>query len=284
MNADDKLAKRPLGNKMGRGLDALMKTSADRDYITCPIDSVIPTEDQPRKSFDEKKLAELAESIKENGLIQPIIVKREGTKYRIIAGERRYRASIIAGLTEIKAVIYKGEKDYQIALIENLQREDLNPIEVAEGYNELIKKHRYTQAELADKIGKSRPEISNSLRLLALSDKIKKLLIEGFVTVGQVRPLIGLETDVQDKFVIEILRKKLSARAVEKLVRDGLKEDVKKDVVKVPLFEEMEKSLSEYIPAKIKIKQSRKKSILTLEFSSEDNFSEIVEYLKKFEN
>lgn len=284
MNNDDRLAKRPLGNKMGRGLDALMKTSADKDYITCPIDSIIPTEDQPRKSFDEKKLAELAESIKENGLIQPIIVRREGSKYRIIAGERRYRASIIAGLNEIKAVIYKGEKDYQIALIENLQREDLNPIEIAEGYNELIKKHSYTQAELADKIGKSRPEISNSLRLLGLSDKIKKLLIEGFVTVGQVRPLIALDIDLQDKFVIEILRKKLSARAVEKLVREGLKEDTKKEKPKYPQFEEMEKNLSESIPAKIKIKRNKKKSVLTLEFNSEDNFSEIIEYLKNFGN
>ena len=142
-----------------------------------PLESVIPNENQPRKRFDEQRLKELSESIKQYGIIQPIVVKKEGSKYRIVAGERRFRAAKMAGLKELKAILFKGEEDYQISLIENLQREDLNPIEVAEAYTELIKRFSYTQQELSEKVGKSRSEISNTMRLLNLTGKIQDLEI-----------------------------------------------------------------------------------------------------------
>ncbi|HOB72441.1 MAG TPA: ParB/RepB/Spo0J family partition protein, partial [bacterium] len=165
--------------KLGKGLNALIKSSPENDYMVLSIDSIITNKDQPRKRFDEQRLTELAASIKQYGIIQPIVVKKEGAKYRIVAGERRYRAAKMAGLTEIKAILFKGEEDYQISLIENLQREDLNPIEVAEAYTELIKRFSYTQQELSEKVGKSRSEISNCMRLLNLTGKIQDLVRNG---------------------------------------------------------------------------------------------------------
>ena len=148
--------------KLGKGLDALIKPAHTSEYMLVSIEDVIPNKNQPRKKFDEQKLKELSDSIKQYGIIQPIVVKKEGKQFKIVAGERRYRAAKMAGFKDLKVILFKGEEDYQVSLIENLQREDLNPIEVAEAYRELIKRFDYTQSELSKKVGKSRSEISHN--------------------------------------------------------------------------------------------------------------------------
>src|SRR5690606_1303062 len=174
---------------LGKGLGALIseaKTSPDEKegVLELGINEIEPNSNQPRKSFDEKALIQLSESIKEHGIIQPIIVKKEGDIYRIVAGERRWRAARLLGLKKIPAIVrdFSNKQVMEIALIENIQREDLNPIEEAEAYERLIVEHNMTQEQISNSIGKSRPAIANSLRLLTLSDNIKKFLISGQIT------------------------------------------------------------------------------------------------------
>lgn len=268
--------------KLGRGLDELLPTSAGKPILTLRIDQILPSAKQPRAYFDDEKLKELALSIKEHGLIQPIVVKKEGSRYRIIAGERRYRAAKIAGLKELPAVLYQGEKDYLIALTENLQRENLNPLEVAEAYGELMKRNGYTQQQLADQVGKSRPEISNYLRLLSLSDRVKKLLATGAVSVGQVRPLTVLPAGEQDPLVERIVAEELSARQVEALTRRSpatapAKEEKERDDAFAPLETELFRKLQ--IP--VRIKRRMRKIVVMFEFIKMKDFQNFINELKK---
>ncbi len=265
--------------KLGKGLNALIKTVPENDYITVPINVVVPTIDQPRKNFDEQKLTELANSIKQYGIIQPIVVKKEGSKYRIIAGERRFRAAKIAGLKELKVLMFKGEEDYQISLIENLQREDLNPIEVAEAYAELIKRFDYTQQQLAEKVGKSRSEISNCMRLLNLSGKIQDLVRNGTISVGQARPLAVLEKDEQELILNRIIENNLTARQVEKMAKS-------KTIDEPPApknenrFMKMEKEIAFSLGAKVKVKSKSSGISVTLDFSSKSDFERFYRQIK----
>jgi len=189
-----------------------------------PIDSVFPDPDQPRKEFDEESLRELAESINEHGLVQPITVKPiENGKYQIITGERRWRACKIAGLSTIKAIVLEGEiseaEKLELQLIENLHREDLDPVEEAETYQKLIDKFGYTHEELARRIGKSREYVTNKLRLLRLPDNIKKSLQKGEITEGHARALISLNKDKQDEILEKILSEGLNVRQTEELIK-----------------------------------------------------------------
>lgn len=267
--------------KLGRGLDELLPTSAGKPILTLRIDQILPSAKQPRAYFDDEKLKELALSIKEHGLIQPIVVKKEGVKYRIIAGERRYRAAKIAGLKELPVVLYQGEKDYLIALTENLQRENLNPLEVAEAYGELMKRNAYTQQQLADQIGKSRPEISNYLRLLSLSDRIKKLLAAGTVSVGQVRPLTVLPAGEQDQLIERIVTEELSARQVETLTRRRPVESVKAEKEKDEGFAPLETELFRKLQIPVRIKRRMRKIVVMFEFIKMKDFQAFINDLKK---
>lgn len=267
--------------KLGRGLDELLPTSAGKPILTLRIDQILPSAKQPRAYFDDEKLKELAISIKEHGLIQPIVVKKEGAKYRIIAGERRYRAAKIAGLKELPVVLYQGEKDYLIALTENLQRENLNPLEVAEAYGELMKRNAYTQQQLADQIGKSRPEISNYLRLLSLSDRIKKLLAAGTVSVGQVRPLTVLSAGEQDQLIERIVTEELSARQVETLTRRRPVESVKAEKEKDEGFAPLETELFRKLQIPVRIKRRMRKIVVMFEFIKMKDFQAFINDLKK---
>ena len=206
-------------NRLGRGLDALVDSSSDKDLFQCPLEKIQVNEKQPRKYFDEQRLKELADSIRQYGIIQPIVLKKDGGYYRIIAGERRYRAAKMIGMKEIKAVLFHGEEEYQVSLIENLQREDLNPIEVAEAYAELTSRYDYTQQQLAEKVGKSRSEVANHMRLLNLSETLLDFVRQGKLSMGQVRPLTVLPENRQIEMAEQILNEKLSARAVEKMTR-----------------------------------------------------------------
>lgn len=268
--------------KLGKGLDALIKSAPESDYMVLPIDLIIPNENQPRKKFDEQRLQELSDSIKQYGIIQPILVKKEGAKYRIVAGERRYRAAKMAGLTEMRAILFKGEEDYQVSLIENLQREDLNPIEVAEAYTELIKRFSYTQQELSEKVGKSRSEISNCMRLLNLTGKIQDLVRNSTISVGQARPLAVLDKSEQELFLDRIINDKLTARQVEKLVSSitsGGKEKEKKD--EEPYWTDEEKELGKSINAKVSVKAKGRGVSVTIEFKSADEFDIFRKMIKK---
>lgn len=264
---------------MGKGLDALLKT--DSDQMTLPVSSIKPNEEQPRKRFDEKRLAELAESIKQYGIIQPILVKKEGAIYRIVAGERRFRAAQIAGLTKVPVTIFKGEEEYQVSLIENLQREDLNPIEIAEAYNELMERFKYTQDELSKKVGKSRSEVSNSMRLLNLCEKVKDLVRRGELSTGQVRPLAVLSHDEQELILERILNEKLTARQVEKIASA---KPAKKKAKKADTSEIWQKKAAEIASgtkAKVILKPKKRGVSVTLNFASVEDFETFSASLKR---
>lgn len=179
---------------LGKGLDALIPEtdSTDNSIIKIKLNLIKPNENQPRRNFDEEKIVQLADSIKEHGIIQPLVLKKENDLYTIVAGERRWRASKILGLDEVPAIIMDlSEKDIlEVSLIENIQREDLNPIEEANAYKELINRFNFTQEDLAKRIGKSRVAITNTLRLLNLDERVQDYIIEGIISEGHGRALL----------------------------------------------------------------------------------------------
>ncbi len=264
----------------GRGIDKLIPTSSS-DPVTLPILSIKPNEEQPRKRFDEKRLAELAESIKQYGIIQPILVKKEGDFYRIVAGERRFRAAQMAGLKQVPVTIFKGEEEYQVSLIENLQREDLNPIEIAEAYDELMKRFGYTQDELSKKVGKSRSEVSNSMRLLNLCEKVKDLVRCGELSTGQVRPLAVLKHDEQELLLERILNEKLTARQVEKIAaaKPAKKKAKKSDTSEI--WQKKAAEIASGTKAKVIIKPKKRGVSVTLNFASVEDFEKFSAALKR---
>lgn len=264
----------------GRGIDKLIPTSSS-DPVTLPILSIKPNEEQPRKRFDEKRLAELAESIKQYGIIQPILVKKEGDFYRIVAGERRFRAAQMAGLKQVPVTIFKGEEEYQVSLIENLQREDLNPIEIAEAYDELMKRFGYTQDELSKKVGKSRSEVSNSMRLLNLCEKVKDLVRCGELSTGQVRPLAVLKHDEQELLLERILNEKLTARQVEKIAaaKPAKKKAKKSDTSEI--WQKKAAEIASGTKAKVILKPKKRGVSVTLNFASVEDFEKFSDALKR---
>jgi ParB family chromosome partitioning protein len=218
---------------LGRGLGALIPTAAepltqasqDSSPRDVAVDRITPSPFQPRRSFDEVKLEELAASIRNQGIIQPLVVRPQGEGFELIAGERRWRAAMRAGLSRVPVVI-RNASDHealQLALVENLQREDLNPIEEASGYRRLQEEFHWSQEEMADKVGKSRPAIANSLRLLTLPTEVQQELTAGNLPAGQARALLGLHTE---PLIIsacrEVIAKGLSTRETEKMVRNLL--------------------------------------------------------------
>ena len=233
---------------LGKGLSALfaeteedygeiMETVAEsggKGVSELNIEDVYPNPDQPRKVFDQTALEELADSIKKHGVIMPIVVNKTGLRYMIIAGERRYRASKLAGKTTIPAVVksYSDREVKEISLIENLQREDLNPIEAAVAMRQLMEEFHLTQEELSDRIGKSRSAIANTLRLLTLSDKVISLVSENKISAGHARALVTLPREEQEKVADRIVKDGISVRDVEKAVKDYFDPPEKKNVKK----------------------------------------------------
>jgi ParB family chromosome partitioning protein len=215
---------------LGRGLSALIPSASEpqTDKHAEPIsfevavDRITPSPFQPRRSFDEGKIEELAASIRNQGIIQPLVVRPRGSDYELIAGERRWRAAIKAGLSRVPVVVRRANdhEALQLALVENLQREDLNPIEEAAGYRRLQEDFRWSQEEMAEKVGKSRPAIANALRLLALPAEVQQELSAGNLPVGQARALLGLHTEPLILSACrEVIAKGLSTRETEKMVR-----------------------------------------------------------------
>ena len=274
------MLQRKIGGKVleGRGVHQLIP---DSDPVTLPISSIQPNEEQPRKRFDEKRLAELAESIKQYGVIQPILVKKEGNFYRIVAGERRFRAAQMAGLTQVPVTIFKGEEEYQVSLIENLQREDLNPIEIAEAYDELMKRFGYTQDELSKKVGKSRSEVSNCMRLLNLCEKVKDLVRCGELSTGQVRPLAALKHDEQELLLERIMKDKLTARQVEKIASVKPAGKKTKKAEQSEMWRKKAAEIASGTHAKVVLKPRKRGISVTLDFASVEDFENFSASLKR---
>ena len=271
---------------LGNGLDALFEdnTSDVSSAQTLRISDIEPNRDQPRKSFDDDGIAALADSIKQHGLLQPLLVRPYGNSYQIVAGERRWRAARMLGLSEVPVQIREltDSETMQIALIENLQRENLNPIEEAKGYSELIEQYDMTQEEVAKTVGRSRSAVANAMRLLALPDEILTMLENGDITVGHGKALLAFDDEEK---MLEAAKKaadgKLNVRALEKLAQQGEAEK-KKPVTDERInsyFMEMEISLNERLGRKVKVEYGKNKGALILEFYNEEDLSELAKKL-----
>ena len=273
-------------NRLGRGLSALIpdiSTEIDKkDIITIDLKNIYPNQDQPRRVFDEEKIKILSESIKNYGVLQPIVLKPDDKgKYMIIAGERRYRASKLARKSDIPAVI----KDImEIALIENLQREELNPIEEALAYRSLIKNYEVTQEEISEAVGKSRPHITNTLRLLNLPQKIMDMIDQGQITAGHGKALLRVnDENLQLELANKVIAEELSVRATEalakKICEDNIKEVPKKSKEKDVFIVDVEEKLRNIFGTKVNISKGKKKGKIEIEYYNEDDLNNIVSML-----
>ena len=275
---------------LGKGLNAIFIENDSEDNngsVTLKISEIEPNRSQPRKEFDEKALSELAESISKHGLLQPLLVRPLPLGgYQIVAGERRYRACRMAGITEVPVIIRElGDTEtMEIALIENLQREDLTPIEEALGYQVLIDEHGFSQEEVAQSVGKSRPAIANSLRLLKLPQSILDLVSDGKISAGHARALLTLEDEkLMQELAKEIIKKDLSVRQVEKICKQKPKPEKEEVPEKKPSFYSMvELALNESLGRKIKVSKNKGKQggILQIEFYSDEELTELSNKLK----
>ena len=281
-----------LGKGLGRGLDAIFATEnveivMDNDKIVeIGLDEIKKNPYQPRTYFNEEKLNELKESIEKNGLLQPIIVKKAVKGYYIIAGERRYRAFELLGRKEIPAIIKEmtDEEMMVFAVLENLQREDLSALEESESYKNLMDKMSLTQEELAKKLGKSRPYIANSLRLLKLPAEIKNKLEQGVISAAHARTLLSLKTKkAMEDVCTLVIERKMSVRELEEYVAKLLKpKEVKKPKAKDIFIEEQENILKKRLGTSVTIKQGRnKKGKIEIEFKDNDEFERIISLFKE---
>ena len=267
---------------LGRGLDALLpKENREQGLTLVSIHEIRPNTRQPRKDFDDDTIAELTASIKEKGIIQPIVVRQSGSGYEIIAGERRWRAAQRAGIVKVPVVI-KDATDMEaleLALIENLQREDLNPIEEASGYQHLIDVYGLTHEEVSVQIGKDRSTITNHLRLLKLSEEAKRALIEGEITAGHARALLGLESLADANLVLQAIRKKkLSVRTTESLIRNLSREKRSgiKPVSTDPYMERIADDLKGALSTQVRIIYNKGKGRIEIDFYSDDELERLV--------
>ncbi|MFP3810403.1 ParB/RepB/Spo0J family partition protein [Bacillus pumilus] len=273
---------------LGKGINALFNTvdSNEETVEEIKIKELRPNPYQPRKTFDEDALSDLKESIQQHGVLQPIIVRKSIKGYDIVAGERRFRAAQQAGLTTIPAIVREFSETLmrEIALLENLQREDLSPLEEAEAYASLLDHLSVTQEELAKRLGKSRPHIANHLRLLTLPDEVQKLIADGTLSMGHGRTLLSLKNKNKlAPLVKKIVDEGLNVRQVEKLVQQ-LNENVpretkKKEAPKDRVLKERESFLQNYFGTSVTIKKQKKKGKIEIEFLSNEDLERILELL-----
>ena len=264
------------------------ETGDDSKEKTIKISLIEPNSSQPRQHFDEEELNNLANSIKQHGIIEPIIVTPAGKYYEIIAGERRWRAARIAGLKEVPVIVreYTEMEKIEIALIENIQRSDLNPIEEALCYKKLIDNYNLTHDQLAEKVSKNRTTITNSLRLLNLCEDVQQMLIDGTITIGQARPLIAItDPEIQYETAKLVVDRKMSARETEKLVKKLLNVDPEKyaqvnSAEMKAIYNEIENNLKNVLGAKAKIvAKPGNKGKIEIEYHSNDELDRIINLL-----
>lgn len=280
---------------LGAGLGALLGEAAlednSTDFLFLPISKVETAPNQPRKQFDEVLLAELADSVAEHGIIQPLTVRKLASGYyQIIAGERRWRAARMAGLSEVPVRIIEADdrKAMELALVENLQRADLSPMEEAEGYRALMEEYSFTQEQVSERVGISRPSVGNALRLLALPESVKAFLEIGELTPGHARAILQVKGEgAQEEFASLIVREGLSVRKAETMAAKISKEaeKSKEKTKQAPKFEvdyiaEVEKQLTEGLGRRVKIVDGRKKGRLEIEYYGDDDMQTLIDVLR----
>ncbi len=274
------------GKGLGRGLEAIFaeEVPAQNAPVGIRLSDIEPNPRQPRTDFDPVALEELAQSIRENGIITPITLRKTGDTYQIIAGERRWRASRLAGLSEIPAIVLDVDEQtaYALALIENLQREDLNPMEEAEGYRRLTAELGLTQEQAAQRVGRSRPAVANALRLLTLPEKVAALLRDKQLSAGHARALLPLEREeVMLKAAESILTQQLSVRQTEALVKQLLKAPQDKPEKQPDIYvQDLERAMASLTGHKIIIQPGAKKGKITIEYYGNDDLEAVCNALK----
>ena len=276
-----------MGKKaLGKGLQALISSEAlgeEGEAIrNIALSKIKSNRYQPRKSFNEESLNELAESIKKHGVIQPIVVKAEGGNFEVIVGERRLRAAKIAGFSEIPAVVkeYRDDELLEIALIENIQREDLNPIEEAMAYKMILERQNITQEELSKRVGKSRSYIANMVRLLELPEDVKEGVSRGTISVGQAKALLGIKDQSKLLEMYRRIEKEgMSVREVEHAVRKNVSRGTFQSQKKEPFIEDFENRLREKLGTKVVINYKNGRGWINIEFYSNEDLERIIEYL-----
>ena len=280
---------------LGRGLNALIadnspaKEKTQKAEQTIDINKVEPNRKQPRKSFNEDSLIELSENIKQFGIIMPLLVKQREGYYEIIAGERRWRAAKMAGLTEVPVIIkdVSEQQIVEISLIENIQREDLNPIEEAQAYRRLLEEFHLKQDEVAERVNKSRTAVAKSMRLLKLDDRVQQMLIEDLISTGHARAILGItDNEKQYEFAQQVLDKKLSVREVEKEVKrlakesketSGTAEPVKLDPKLVAVLSEQEEKLKVILGTKVAIRaKDNERGKIEIEYYSSEGLNTLI--------
>ena len=282
-----------LGSR-GRGLEAVISQQVDsiqeKGVTEISIDKISPNREQPRRIFDETALEELAESMKQLGVIQTIVLAKDGDYYKIIVGERRWRAAKIAGLKKIPAIIKDLDETsaYEIALVENLQRENLNLIEEARGYRKLVDIFGLSQEEVAQKVGKSRPTVTNALRLLNLDERVQQFVLNNEITGGHARALLGIEDkDAQCQIAEKIIENGLSVRATEALVKNYNNQKPVNNDNRVNFdttgYKSIEKNLKELFGTKVKLNCKKNKGKIEIEYYSDADLERILELITKIE-
>lgn len=282
---------------LGKGLGALFEdvnidsteiegSEANKEDINfIEIDEIAPNESQPRKTFNKEKLEELARSIKTHGVIQPIVVRKQGSHYEVVAGERRWRAARIAGLSEVPCIVREltDEQNMLVAIIENVQREDLNPIEEARGIRAMIEDYELTQDEVAKALSKSRPYITNALRMLKLPDAVLDMVSAGKLSAGHARAILSAKEEEQTEIAKHVETKGLSVREAEKLSKKGLSFDRKKPgkhPTKNAAVKQIESELSSALGTKVNLSQNGNKGKIEIEYYSREELEGLIEALR----
>ena len=273
---------------LGKGLNALFTETAaesgSEPEASLSIASIVTNPDQPRKSFDETQLSELSDSIKQNGVLQPILVRKKGDKYEIVAGERRYQASKLAGLKEIPAIVrdIDDAEVFQLALIENLQRSDLTPIEEARGYRQLLDTKGLTQEGLAKILSKSRSAIANTLRLVDLPQEVQDMMEEGQITAGHARAILAVPSEEgRIKLAQKVVAENLTVRQTENLAPlfSVTRDEIKPKNPAPQYFKRAARTLRQALDTTVKVKQVRGKNKIEIEFKDEDDLARIIDQL-----
>lgn len=279
---------------LGKGLSALIpddvqENTEENNKMLIPINKIKGDKDQPRKAFDSEKIAELTESIKAHGIIQPLILRKETEEqYIIVAGERRWRAAKLAGMKDVPAIVMElsGRDILEISLIENIQRQDLNPIEEALAYKNLINDFKITQEELSKRIGKSRVAIANTMRLINLDKRVQQYIIEGIITEGHGRALLAISDEqIQYELSQQIIDEKLSVRDLERLIKrikdkkNSISSEEDKNDESNPYYKDIKTQLQNYFGTKVNISNKKNRGKIEIEYYSEDDLQRILDII-----
>lgn len=275
---------------LGKGLGALIPDEVEKNKddkkLLISLNKIKNNSDQPRKAFDNEKIAELAESIKHHGIIQPLIVRESGENYIIVAGERRWRAAKMAGLKEVPAIIMEltNEDVLEISLIENIQRQDLNPIEEAFAYKKLLSEFNITQVELSRRIGKSRTAITNTVRLINLDERVQSYLIDGIISEGHGRTLLSIsDSEIQYELAQKVIDDKLSVRELERLIKrlsvENTRDNKEKQNKLNPYYNDIKEKLQDHFGTKVSLSNKKNKGKIEIEYYSEEDLQRILDII-----